>query len=178
MKRYRIRKGSIADYTIKAAKPLGVIAVAGLLLAAYSWAAADELETYRAQEAQIAEITQELAESEQVVVKEEKHAETSENRAYLGTYKTTAYCGCSKCCGKWADEDATTASGAKAVQGVTIAADTDVLPFGTQVEIDGKVYTVQDTGSAVTGNTIDIYFEEHADAVNYGVKYCEVMRCI
>lgn len=178
MKRYKIRQGSVADYAIRIGKPLGVLVVAGLILAAYSWAAADELETYRAQEAEIADLRQELAKSEQVVVNEEKDAKTSENRAYLGTYKTTAYCGCSECCGKWADEEATTASGEKAVQGVTVAADTDVLPFGTQLEIDGKVYTVQDTGSAVTGNTIDIYFENHADAVAYGVQEKEVMKCI
>lgn len=80
-------------------------------------------------------------------------------------YTLTAYCPCVKCCGK---SDGITASGVKAVQGVTIAADTSVLPFGTKVEIDGKVYTVQDRGGAIKGNRIDIYFDSHEEALKFG----------
>lgn len=80
-------------------------------------------------------------------------------------YTLTAYCPCKKCCGK---TDGITASGAKAIQGVTIAADTSVLPFGTKVEIDGKVYTVQDRGGAIKGNRIDIYFDSHEEALKFG----------
>lgn len=47
-------------------------------------------------------------------------------------YEATAYCSCEKCCGSWAlnrpDGIVYTASGAVAEQGVTIAADWDVLP--------------------------------------------------
>ena len=57
----------------------------------------------------------------------------------------------------------TTASGATCVEGTTIAADWDVLPCGTVIYIENDplggdgYYTVQDTGSAVVGNIIDIY---------------------
>lgn len=99
-------------------------------------------------------------------------------------FTITAYCPCEKCCGIYAksrpkDENGVdivlTASGEKAVEGVTIAADTNVLPFGTKVEIDGNVYTVQDRGGAIKGNRIDIYFESHEKALQYEKQTKEVI---
>lgn len=101
----------------------------------------------------------------------------------LGVFRITAYCHCEKCCGNWAknrptDEDGNllvyTASGELAVEGVTIAADTSVLPFGTEVIIDGNRYIVQDRGRAIKNNRIDVYFENHQDALEFGVQYKEV----
>jgi len=88
------------------------------------------------------------------------------------TYIATAYCPCEKCCGK---EDGITASGVKAREGITIAADWDVMPEGTIVEIEGIGYRiVQDTGSAIKGHRIDIYFEVHEDALDFGVQEVRV----
>jgi len=67
-----------------------------------------------------------------------------------------------------------TASGELAVEGVTIAADTSVLPFGTEVIIDGNRYIVQDRGRVIKNNRIDVYFENHQDALEFGVQYKEV----
>ena len=64
---------------------------------------------------------------------------------YLGNFKLTAYCNCAVCCGRWAGGP--TASGKMPVQGRTIA--TGVLPFGTKLNIGGKIYTVEDTRHAV-----------------------------
>lgn len=89
----------------------------------------------------------------------------------LGEYKLTAYCACKKCCGK---TNGITASGVKAVQGVTVAADTRVLPFGTKIIIDGHEYTVQDRGGAIKGNKIDIFFDSHQKALEFGVQYKEI----
>lgn len=86
----------------------------------------------------------------------------------LGEYKLTAYCACAKCCGK---TDGITASGAKAVEGVTVAADPKVIPMGTEIIIDGHEYIVQDTGGAIKGNRIDVYFDSHQDALEFGVQY-------
>ena len=88
----------------------------------------------------------------------------------LGVYKITAYCACYKCCGK---TNGITASGAKATEGVTIAADSS-FPFGTKLYIDGHEYTVQDRGGAIKGNKIDIYFDSHARCLEFGVQYKEV----
>ena len=88
----------------------------------------------------------------------------------LGKYKLTAYCACMKCCGK---TDGITASGIKAKEGVTIAADTS-LPFGTKILIDGHEYTVQDRGGAIKGNKIDVYFDSHQKTLEFGVQYKEI----
>lgn len=83
-------------------------------------------------------------------------------------FTITAYCPCEKCCGAYAN--GYTATGEKATQGVTIAADPDVLPMGTEIELDGHTYTVQDTGGAIAGNRLDLYFDSHEDALQWGVR--------
>lgn len=83
-------------------------------------------------------------------------------------FTITAYCPCEKCCGAYAN--GYTATGEKATQGVTIAADPDVLPMGTKIELDGHTYTVQDTGGAIVGNRLDLYFDSHEDALQWGVR--------
>lgn len=100
-----------------------------------------------------------------------KNKKSSDNLEYMGNYKITAYCACTYCCGK---SNGITASGTKAKQGRTIAADTSVLPFGTQVVIDGHTYTVEDRGGAIDGKKIDVYFDSHSDALKWGVRYIDV----
>ena len=103
----------------------------------------------------------------------------------LGEYKLTSYCACEKCCGYWAtirplDENGDpivyTASGAIARQGVTVAADTSILPFGTVILIGGEEFTVQDVGGGVDGKHIDIYFDNHAAALEFGVRHETIYR--
>jgi 3D (Asp-Asp-Asp) domain-containing protein len=51
-----------------------------------------------------------------------------------------------------------TRSGACAQTGMTIAVDTDVMPLGSQVNIDNLgLRTAQDIGSGITGEHIDVY---------------------
>ena len=81
------------------------------------------------------------------------------------TYTITAYCPCVKCCGK---TNGITASGVKAVQGVTVAMGKSI-PFGTKIYIDGVgERIVQDRGGAIKGNRIDLYFDSHQEALNFG----------
>ena len=83
------------------------------------------------------------------------------------TFNVSAYCSCSKCCGK---SNAITASGAKAKAGVTIAAPSKYA-FGTQIYLEGMgTYTVQDRGGAIQGNKIDVYFDSHSEALTFGRK--------
>lgn len=91
------------------------------------------------------------------------------------TFKATAYCSCEKCCGEYAKNRPNgvvyTASGEIAEEGVTIAADWEVLPPWTEVEIEGLgTRIVHDKGSAVKGNHIDIYFRSHQKALDFGVQ--------
>ena len=85
----------------------------------------------------------------------------------------TAYCSCEICCGEWAlnrpNGIVYTASGAEAVQGVTIAADWSIYPPGTVLFVEGLgEMIVQDRGGAIQGQKIDVYFESHADARQFG----------
>ena len=86
------------------------------------------------------------------------------------TYKVTAYCPCSKCCGK---STGRTASGTKATPGRTVAASSK-FAFGTKLNIGGHVYTVEDRGGAVNGNKIDIFVSSHSEALAWGVRYLPV----
>jgi len=85
-------------------------------------------------------------------------------------YKVTAYCPCIKCCGK---TNGITASGTKAAEGRTIATDSK-FAFGTKLSINGTTYIVEDRGGAIKGNKIDLYFDTHAEALQWGVKYLPV----
>lgn len=86
------------------------------------------------------------------------------------TYKITAYCPCSKCCGK---STGRTASGTKATAGRTVAASSK-FAFGTKLNIGGHIYTVEDRGGAINGNKIDIFVNTHAEALQWGVRYMTV----
>lgn len=167
MKKYRLVEGGLAWRVVKVAKPLGCLAVAGAFLAVYSLASADDLEMHKRMEEVSKPIA--VAEAEEVEISE-KETPTEEWES-LGTYTITAYCPCEICCGLWAD--GITASGETATEGVTIAASSE-LEFGTVVRIDGHEYTVQDRGGAITGNRMDLYFENHDDALTWGVQTKEV----
>lgn len=62
-----------------------------------------------------------------------------------------------------------TASGTKANQGRTIAMD-KTIPFGTLVKIEGfdEIFRVEDRGSKIKGNKVDVYFENVEDAIKFG----------
>lgn len=100
---------------------------------------------------------------ETVETTETEPVETEQNRI---EFTVTAYCKCEECCGIWSD--CPTYSGAEPVQGETVAADLSVLPIGSVVDIDGVgERTVQDTGY-IYGNHLDLYFESHQDALEFG----------
>ena len=152
--------------------------------------AAEETETAEAVTEAVTDPTTESTtelETERVTPESETQTETTaiDESEYisLGEYKLTAYCACEKCCGAYAkdrpvDKDGNTivytASMAEAREGVTVAADTSVHPFGTVLLIGGNEYTVQDRGGAVKGKHIDIYFDTHEDARAFGLQYGEV----
>ena len=86
------------------------------------------------------------------------------------TYKITAYCSCSLCCGKATGR---TASGTRATAGRTVAAPAK-FAFGTKLNIGGNIYVVEDRGGAIQGNRIDIYVNSHSAALQWGVRYLPV----
>lgn len=97
--------------------------------------------------------------------------EIEEVQPVVEEYVITAYCSCAKCCGK---SDGITATGTKATEGRTIAVDPNKIPYGTKVVIDGQTYIAEDCGGAIKGNRIDLYFDSHQDALNFGRQTKEV----
>ena len=64
--------------------------------------------------------------------------------------------------------------GERLTEGYSIAVDPRVIPYGTEVVINGHTYKAQDCGGAIKGNRIDVYHENHQTALEFGVKYAEV----
>lgn len=95
---------------------------------------------------------------------------------YLGEFEYTGYDACVACCGQYAKnrpvvngkEIVYTASG-EIASDLTVAVDPNVIPLGSLLYLEGYgVRIAQDTGSAVKGNVIDIYFNNHEDARDVG----------
>jgi len=88
----------------------------------------------------------------------------------LGVFTITFYCPCEICCGEWAT--GCTASGVLATEWHTVATG-ERFPFGTRLYIDGLGYfTVEDRG--VDDNCIDVFVNDHDEALNYGLQYMDV----
>lgn len=89
---------------------------------------------------------------------------------YLGSFTTTAYCNCTKCSGG----SGKTYSGTIPKANHTISADISRYPIGTKLMIGDIIYTVEDIGTGVYGNRLDIYFDTHQQALDYGMKTVDV----
>ena len=100
-------------------------------------------------------------------------------KTFLGYFQLTFYCLCIRCCGVWSWEHPNninnpnfvqrTASGTIPAVGRTVAVDNSRIRFGTELYISGFGWRVaEDTGSAVTGNIIDVFVETHNEALQLG----------
>jgi 3D (Asp-Asp-Asp) domain-containing protein len=113
------------------------------------------------------------------VIKEVELVPSTEFMSYIGDFDVTAYCPCELCCGEWANSRpvvnyqvvVNTASGAFAKEGVTVAVDPSVIPYGTKIYIEGVgIRVAQDTGGAINGNRLDVYYEDHSEALSSGLN--------
>lgn len=98
--------------------------------------------------------------------------ETSSGSAqgtYLGNFRLTGYCNCAQCCGTAGNA---TASGVMPTSGHTVAM--AGVPFGTQLSINGTIYTVEDLGTPY--GHVDIYFDSHEAALSFGSQYADVYQ--
>lgn len=83
------------------------------------------------------------------------------------TFNCSAYCICTVC----TNGGGITASGTIPQVDWTIAAGR-MYPFGTLIYIEGYgTYCVEDRGGAISNEKIDIYFNTHQDACNFGRRY-------
>ena len=101
----------------------------------------------------------------------------------LVTFVATAYCLCIICTEHYSHEYEgnppdfvqRTASGTIPQVGRTIAVDTSVIPFGTEIYIVGLGWrTAEDSGGAIRGMIIDIFKESHQAALNWGRREVKV----
>ncbi len=97
-----------------------------------------------------------------------EESSSEENLTFLGNFTLTAYCACPQCCGAYAT--GYTASGTLATAGRTVAMGD--IEFGTQLMINGHIYTVEDRGTAY--GHVDIFFDSHDDALAFGLQYADV----
>ena len=88
---------------------------------------------------------------------------------YLGNFTLTAYCNCAQCCGTAGN---LTASGTVPTAGRTVAM--AGVPFGTQLLINGNVYTVEDLGTPY--GHVDIYCDSHSEALSFGLQSADVYQ--
>ncbi len=99
----------------------------------------------------------------------EETSSYSSGGTYLGNFTLTAYCNCAACCGTAGNA---TASGVYPTSGHTVAM--GGVPFGTELLINGHVYTVEDRGTPY--GHVDIYFDSHQEALDFGLQYADVYQ--
>ena len=116
-------------------------------------------------------IVEEEALTEDTGVTEEpaEDSGSSGQGTYLGNFTLTGYCNCAQCCGTAGNA---TASGVMPSAGHTVAM--AGVPFGTQLLINGTVYTVEDLGTPY--GHVDIYFGSHAEALSFGLQSADVYQ--
>ena len=137
-------------------------------------AAAEEAADTNSSEAEVAAFSNESAQAEAENADEAAMTENTDTNAaaeaqeaeapaeiYAGRFTTTAYCSCRRCCRGGKNR---TKSGTIPQAGHTISADLRVFPPGTKLRINGVVYTVEDSGSGIRGNKLDIFFNSHSQA--------------
>ena len=90
--------------------------------------------------------------------------------------RVTAYCPCSKCCGKYSD--GRTACNHKIRNGDTFVAADKRYNFGTELIVPGyndyRPIKVMDRGRVIKGDRLDVFFHTHKRAMEWGVQYLDV----
>ena len=129
----------------------------------------DDEDTYEENDADFYEGDSDSNESEDTSDSQASSDSSSGQGKYLGNFTLTAYCNCAQCCGTAGN---LTASGTVPTAGRTVAM--AGVPFGTQLLINGNVYTVEDLGTPY--GHVDIYCDSHSEALSFGLQSAEVYQ--
>lgn len=107
-----------------------------------------------------------------VTVAEVKEVPPKADFEYLGEFTVTAYCPYED---EYGNATAKPYNGEYiAVEGITVAVDPEIIPYGSVVIIDGHSYIAHDCGGAVKGKVIDIYFDSVEKMNAWGKQTKEV----
>lgn len=109
--------------------------------------------------------------------KQEKVERQDANTYEWATFTVTAYDNGYSSTGKRPGDKGygITKSGEKTVEGRTVSADPRVLPLGTVIYIENVgERVVTDTGGAIKGRRLDLYFESHKSAMQFGKQKLKV----
>ena len=135
-----------------------LIAIIALLVSLLAFQVIDKLQLEPKPELILAEPN---PENEPAVVSEEPAEGITAEVECLGNYTITYYCPEKRCSEQWGTQ---TSTGVTAQEGVTVAVDPEVIPYGTLLYIEGIGYRIaQDCGGAIKGNKIDVYVNSHED---------------
>lgn len=103
----------------------------------------------------------------------DKPSRGSIDRKFIGTFEATAYDDSPESQGKWVGQ---TATGRKPQVGV-IAVDPNVIPLGTELFVEGYGKCVAgDTGGAIKGRRLDLFFNTKSEVYNWGRKKVKVYK--
>lgn len=114
-----------------------------------------------------------LSSSSPALDKATKAGVTFDYKQVINNVTVTAYTAGAVSTGKSAEHPqyGITASGARVTEGRTIAVDPKVVPMGWWVYIEGIGFRrAEDTGSAIKGNIVDVYFDSLSNAQRFGTK--------
>jgi len=112
-----------------------------------------------------------------IEVKKPETKEVTVDQWEIVKMNVSAYCPCEKCCDNWGKIPVSsgkrkTASGHTIKEGDKFVAAPRNYPFGTKMIIEGyagdKIVKVEDVGGAIKGNKLDLYFDSHQLALNFG----------
>lgn len=87
---------------------------------------------------------------------------------YIGQFSISHYCSCPICTGT--AKGSRTSTGHIPREGRTVAVDPKKIPLHSIIYVEDLGYFVcEDVGGAVKGNHLDIYVDEHDEALNRGI---------
>jgi len=88
------------------------------------------------------------------------------------TMVATGYCPCAKC--NWPYVGQPSYLGYPLGRGI-VAVDPDIIPMGSKLYIEGYGEGIAaDQGGAIKGNRVDLCFDSHQEALNWGIKTVKV----
>lgn len=90
----------------------------------------------------------------------------------MGRFTLTAFCPCYECSEGFGRKCAM--KGHYAASDHTVAVDPSLINLGDTLLIDGKEYIAEDTGGAIVGEKIDIFFDTHEEVESFGVRHGDV----